>query len=81
MILAILLIIIILGIALYPIPAMIVFDKIYFAIVDEDKEKAVSLYKKYGWILCKFDKDILKHSIAVLVLKTEQQITKENNGN
>lgn len=81
MILAILLIIIILGIALYPIPAMIVFDKIYFAIIDQDKEKATLLYKKYGWMLCKFDKDILKYSITALVLKTEQQITKENNGN
>lgn len=55
-------ILIVLGIALYPVPGMIISDKIYFAIVDGHDEKAKRLYSKYKWLLSKKDKDSLKEN-------------------
>lgn len=60
---------------------MIVFDKIYFAIIDDEKEKASRLFKRYKWILSKEDKEILNHKLIKLMFQTETNITKENNGN
>ncbi len=76
-----LIVVIIIGIALYPIPGMIVFDKIHFAIIDDEKEKASRLFKRYKWLLSKEDKEILNHKLIKLIFQTEENITKENNGN
>ena len=48
---------------LHPIPGMFVFDKIHFAIVDKNKQKAMYYFWRYSWLLPKSNKEILKNRI------------------
>ena len=73
-------ILIVLGIALYPVPGMIIHDKIYFAVIDGDEEKAIRLFDRYKWLMSKSDRYDLNKRILKLCDLT-QHVIKENNGN
>lgn len=76
-------IIVLLGVALYPVPGMIVHDRIYFAIIDGKKEKAIRLYERYAWLMSKSDKKSLEKRILTFVEIAQMALEnqKENNGN
>ncbi len=73
-------ILIVLGIALYPVPGMIIHDKIYFAVIDGEGEKAIRLFDRYKWLLSKSDRYDLNKRILKLGGLT-QYVMKENDGN